>query len=518
MSRDRFEDYVTVAERIEQFYSAYPAGRILTSIIEHDREAGFVLIRAEVYRNSEDTMPAATGHAFEVRGESYVNKTSYLENCECVPIETEILTLEGWKSPSALHIGELVLSYDLEQDQMVWTPLERISIYQDQPIVRLYNNNGFEAFCTANHTWPVEVKVSRPQKCYIYRKLKQTCSLKSGDALISAVPLYGGFMPTTVQQAALMGWAICDGWFMRPSANQYYIGLGQSKPQTVKIIQTLLQGVAHGENVYAGYMRTFPTGRTYQCLPSYKWRLSAQTSRDLLAAFAITHESELPKVIPKLSYEAREAMLQAMMLADGTEIGRFGCKNRPWVMDVFTMLCALQGHVALKRQYSSVGEVPLQTLKRSKRIYASHLQLEDAGRAEVWCPTVRFGTWVARFTNGVTILTGNTSSVGRALALLGFEVKRGIASREEMEKSARGAGSKTKTAAPAAAQPATPAAPDNRQASLDAQIKQAWADAGYKPEKLTQTLNKRFKTEGGLDGLSTEMKEQVLSGLRKGAA
>jgi hypothetical protein len=200
MSRDRFEDYVPVAERIEQFYNAYPAGRILTSIIEHDREAGFVLIRAEVYRNSEDTMPAATGHAFEVRGESYVNKTSYLENCE-------------------------------------------------------------------------------------------------------------------------------------------------------------------------------------------------------------------------------------------------------------------------------------------------------------------------------------TSSVGRALALLGFEVRRGIASREEMEKTVRsgggGGGAKSKAAA---AQPSTPAsqtaqaAPDAQQASLDAQIRQAWKEAGYEPEKLTQTLNKRFKVDDGLNGLSTEMKEQVLSGLRKGAA
>jgi len=82
MGKDRFEDYVTVAERIEQFYSAYPAGRILTAIVEHDREAGFALIRAEVYRTAEDTMPSATGHAFEIRGESYVNKTSYLENCE----------------------------------------------------------------------------------------------------------------------------------------------------------------------------------------------------------------------------------------------------------------------------------------------------------------------------------------------------------------------------------------------------------------------------------------------------
>ncbi|MBV9959374.1 MAG: hypothetical protein JO360_13190 [Acidobacteria bacterium] len=197
MSRDRFEDYVPVAERIEQFYNAYPAGRILTSIIEHDREAGFVLIRAEVYRTSEDTMPSATGHAFEVRGESYVNKTSYLENCE-------------------------------------------------------------------------------------------------------------------------------------------------------------------------------------------------------------------------------------------------------------------------------------------------------------------------------------TSSVGRALALLGFEVKRGIASREEMEKAARGGGgAKAKAAtaqSPAPASQTPQAAPDTRHATLDAQIRQAWKDAGYEPEKLTQTLNKRFKIEDGLNGLSTEMKEQVLSGLRKGAA
>jgi hypothetical protein len=191
VSRDRFEDYVTVAERIEQFYAAYPEGRLLTSIIEHDREAGFVLIRAEAYRNSEDTMPSATGHAFEVRGEGFVNKTSYLENCE-------------------------------------------------------------------------------------------------------------------------------------------------------------------------------------------------------------------------------------------------------------------------------------------------------------------------------------TSSVGRALALLGFEVRRGIASREEMEKTSRaGAGAAAAKAKPPAQTPAPEPRPP---ASLDAQIKQAWKDAGYEPEKLTQTLNKRFKVEDGLNSLSVEMKEQVLAGLRKGAA
>ncbi|HEY0099437.1 MAG TPA: hypothetical protein VGB76_10860, partial [Pyrinomonadaceae bacterium] len=79
---DRFEDYVPVAERLEKFYERFPDGRVITNIIEHNLESGFVLMRAEVYRSPDDTQPAATGHAFEVRGESYVNKTSYIENCE----------------------------------------------------------------------------------------------------------------------------------------------------------------------------------------------------------------------------------------------------------------------------------------------------------------------------------------------------------------------------------------------------------------------------------------------------
>ena len=79
---DRFEDYVPVAERLERFYERFTDGRVITHIIEHNSESGFVLMRAEVYRSPDDAQPAATGHAFEVRGESYVNKTSYIENCE----------------------------------------------------------------------------------------------------------------------------------------------------------------------------------------------------------------------------------------------------------------------------------------------------------------------------------------------------------------------------------------------------------------------------------------------------
>jgi hypothetical protein len=74
-----FQDYVSVAERIEKFYQKYPEGRIITQIVHHDLERGFILMRAEVYRNAEDTLPAATGHAYEMKSEGYVQRTSYIE-------------------------------------------------------------------------------------------------------------------------------------------------------------------------------------------------------------------------------------------------------------------------------------------------------------------------------------------------------------------------------------------------------------------------------------------------------
>src|SRR5437868_1782225 len=72
-------DYVTVAERIMAFYQAFPDGRICTSIVHHDLDLGFILMRAEVYRHADDTLPAATGHAYELRNEGYVQRTSYIE-------------------------------------------------------------------------------------------------------------------------------------------------------------------------------------------------------------------------------------------------------------------------------------------------------------------------------------------------------------------------------------------------------------------------------------------------------
>ncbi len=80
--RYSLDDYVTVHERIEKFYAKYPQGRLTTTILEHNAETGFVLIRAEAFRDGDDALPAATGHAYELRSAGHVQQGSYVEVCE----------------------------------------------------------------------------------------------------------------------------------------------------------------------------------------------------------------------------------------------------------------------------------------------------------------------------------------------------------------------------------------------------------------------------------------------------
>lgn len=116
----QLDNYVPVSERLEQFYSDHPEGRILTSIVEHNEETGFVLMRAEAYRQQEDTVPAATGHAYESRGEGYINKTSHIENCETSAVG-RALALLGYEIKRGIASRE-----EMQKVERMSTPLQAV--------------------------------------------------------------------------------------------------------------------------------------------------------------------------------------------------------------------------------------------------------------------------------------------------------------------------------------------------------------------------------------------------------
>lgn len=73
-------DYVEVNQRVMAFRKLYPEGRIDTELLyDNDGKCSF---KAYIYRNIEDEKPLATGTAYEKENSTFINKTSYIENCE----------------------------------------------------------------------------------------------------------------------------------------------------------------------------------------------------------------------------------------------------------------------------------------------------------------------------------------------------------------------------------------------------------------------------------------------------
>lgn len=77
------KEYATVSERINAFRTLCPNGTIETDIMSHtaDLDGSMVVIMKATVKD-EDGFTLSTGHAYEKESSSYINKTSYIENCE----------------------------------------------------------------------------------------------------------------------------------------------------------------------------------------------------------------------------------------------------------------------------------------------------------------------------------------------------------------------------------------------------------------------------------------------------
>ena len=76
------KEYAEVNQRIKAFRMVYPEGTIKTRILSN--EDGVCIFEASVYSNADTEHGSllGTGHAYEKESSSFINKTSYIENCE----------------------------------------------------------------------------------------------------------------------------------------------------------------------------------------------------------------------------------------------------------------------------------------------------------------------------------------------------------------------------------------------------------------------------------------------------
>lgn len=76
------KDYIEVNQRVKAFRMLYPEGFITTEIISVENGVCIIKATAGTYNDDGSVKVLGTGTAYEKENSTFINKTSYIENCE----------------------------------------------------------------------------------------------------------------------------------------------------------------------------------------------------------------------------------------------------------------------------------------------------------------------------------------------------------------------------------------------------------------------------------------------------
>lgn len=107
------KEYAEVPQRVKAFRSLYPGGSISTEILS--LENGICVMKATC--TDENGSVLGTGTAYEKEGSSFINKTSYIENCETSAVG-RALGFAGFGIDSSIASAEEVMNAQKQQRRM----------------------------------------------------------------------------------------------------------------------------------------------------------------------------------------------------------------------------------------------------------------------------------------------------------------------------------------------------------------------------------------------------------------
>lgn len=160
------KDYAEVPQRIKAFRKLYPNGCISTEIVS--LTDGMCIMKATVC--DDDGRILGTGTAYEKEGSTFINKTSYIENCETSAVGRAL-------GMCGIGIDTSVASYEEVSNAIVQQEAEKIAAAKiskvkvdvlkqrcaadgiaEEKVLKLYKISRFEdmtekAFSNAVNNW-----------------------------------------------------------------------------------------------------------------------------------------------------------------------------------------------------------------------------------------------------------------------------------------------------------------------------------------------------------------------------
>lgn len=107
------KEYAEVNQRVKAFRMVCPDGRIHTEMVSN--ENGICVFKASVMNELGDVI--ATGMAYEKENSSFINKTSYIENCETSAVG-RALGFAGFGIDVAIRSAEEEANAEIQQEDL----------------------------------------------------------------------------------------------------------------------------------------------------------------------------------------------------------------------------------------------------------------------------------------------------------------------------------------------------------------------------------------------------------------
>lgn len=174
---------------------------------------------------------------------------------ECVPLDSEILTKEGWKTYDNVKVGEEVMVVNLLTSSIEFNQILKINQFENLETSWLLFDNGESVRCTENHKWLVydpgmeNISLLETSKLTPEHRIIIDPFYESECHLVKKQP--GGIMdvwcPTTESGT----------WVMRQNGFKIFTGNSQAKDVFFGRIKAALRSTIEpgtGENIFLKYI------------------------------------------------------------------------------------------------------------------------------------------------------------------------------------------------------------------------------------------------------------------------
>jgi hypothetical protein len=336
----------------------------------------------------------------------------------CLPMDTQILTFEGWKSFDDVNVGDTLPTFNSDKNIVEADSIKLKHFFDDKEVWE-YSNAQHNIRATLDHRWYGWVRHT-PKKKPRYKEYGWFTmgDIKSEYNIQTAAPYVGGNSKITEDEASLMGWILSEGytkWSKKEEVTsaskgkrkEFICRIAQSKNYFYKDIEDLLSRLRMS---YKKYESKRENGNHV-----YIYSIQGDSIRPywdkVVGKRMDKHDVNWVKWVLSLTNESRNSFLEAFYKGDGHTEARLNrnqyiiTQNKGNICDGVLVAMQMSGD---GKCTTKVKEGNCMILMKSPRphITTQTMSKKSLGVQDTFCLTTGNGSFIIKQGSLISI-TGN---------------------------------------------------------------------------------------------------------------